>query len=129
MTQLLILALALVGCRRGETAPGTDSGTPPPPVCDPMNDGEWSAIGPAFGMPMTTTVTFDVDACAFVAQDWSMVHSSQMTGGTVNGDEVTLTGNDAYWSSCVGTLVDGASISGVCSAAVNDGTFTLTHVD
>jgi hypothetical protein len=86
--------------------------------CTALVDGPWTVTGDGFGMgdaPMQATVTMDVEGCTFAFSDWSMAMSSLPSGGTVDGDEVTLTGDDQFWASCVGTVDEaGASVSGAC---------------
>ncbi len=83
------------------------------PACDAISLGPWIADGQAFGMQMTGEVIAGPSACAFQLGNWDMVMDSP-TGGTIVGDQVTLTGS-AFWTSCTGTLVGGTEISGICA--------------
>lgn len=83
--------------------------------CTALTDGTWDAGGAAFGMTMSMTVTMDVTGCSFTITDWDMQMGVLPDGGTVAGDQVSLTGS-AYWETCTGTATtDGTSVSGVCS--------------
>lgn len=91
--------------------------------CTALTDGRWDAGGAAFGMTMAMTVTMDVTGCSFTITDWDMQMGVMPDGGSVAGDQVTLSGS-AYWDTCTGTAAtDGTSVAGVCS---DDGAaFTL----
>jgi hypothetical protein len=122
-----ILALFLVACGKPATdttdtdAADTDVGdtdvedTSPP--CVTLVDGAWYGAGSAFGMRMGVTLTMDVDQCSFTLTDWSMDMGPIADAGTIDGDEVTLSGPNDYWATCVGTAAeDGESVDGACSA-------------
>jgi hypothetical protein len=84
-----------------------------------MQEGGWDLTGSAFGMNMSGTLTLDATGCAFTFSDWNM-GMSVPAGGTVSGDQITLTGSG--WESCVLTAASGIDASGVCSdngASVN----------
>lgn len=112
-TWVFVLGFALAGCSGG-------SGE-----CTALEDGEWAFDGAAIGMAMGGTVTMDVDGCTFEISEWTMAMSDLPTGGEVVGDEVTLTGEDAYWSTCTGKVDSaGKAVSGAC--ADDDAEFTMT---
>ena len=80
-------------------------------ACVAMESGTYSAKGPCFGMQMAVDVSFDTAACSFVLDNWDMNMSGMPEGGTVAGDQVTLSGGD--FDDCTGTWEDG-DISGTC---------------
>lgn len=121
-----ILALTLAACA-GKTTDTTETDTDTGdtedtdvedtgPPCVTLVDGDWYGAGAAFGMKMGVTVTMNADDCSFTLTDWSMDMGPIADAGTIDADEVTLSGPDPYWSSCVGTAdADGESVDGVCS--------------
>lgn len=101
----ILAALATAGCA------GSDD------PCVALVDGDWVLDGPVFGTPVGAVLTMDVDGCTFTL-DWNM-GVSLPSGGAVDGDQLTLVGDDEAWSSCVGTVADGgASVEGTCDAGV-----------
>ena len=111
-TGVCVLLFALGGC-------GGGSGE-----CTALEDGEWTFDGSAIGMTMGGVVQMDVEGCSFEISEWSMAMSDLPTGGEIVGDEVTLTGEDDYWASCVGKIdAEGKSVSGTC--ADDDADFTM----
>lgn len=92
--------------------------------CTALTDGDWSATGSAFAMTMSVTVTMDAGACAFTFSDWSAGMGHPVPdGGTVQGDQVTFTGD--VWEGCVGTAADAETISGECDDA--GGSFEMSY--
>lgn len=88
-----------------DTQPGDDDTD-----CVAVSEGAWSATGSCFGHEMTTTLTLEGDGCSFIFSEWSMA-MSRPDGGTVEGSDVALTGDD--WADCTG-LADATSIEGTC---------------
>jgi hypothetical protein len=122
MARWSILFLALAACKGDDgedtdpvadtdTDGGGDTDTDVEPACTALVDGTYTAAGSCFGMAMTVGLTFDADTCSFVLDDWSMNHGNSPTGGTVDGDTVTLSGGD--FDGCTGEI-DGGLISGTC---------------
>ncbi|MEQ1501322.1 MAG: hypothetical protein ABMB14_03785 [Myxococcota bacterium] len=100
------LGVALAAC---------SGGTGGAPECTALVDGEWVFDGAALGMAMSAIVSMDVDGCTFAIADWTMEMGSIPSGGVVDGDAITLDGDDLYWASCVGTVgADGKSAEGAC---------------
>jgi hypothetical protein len=65
-------------------------------------------------MPMTGSVTMDVDKCSFTIGEWNMAMNSLPTGGTIDGDQVSFDG-DEFWQACTGTVSsDGMAVTGAC---------------
>jgi hypothetical protein len=113
-TQVFVLGLALAGCNGG----GGD--------CTALADGEWTFDGAAIGMLMGGSIQMDVAACSFEISEWSMAMSHLPSGGEVVGDEITLSGEEAYWTSCTGKVErEGTAASGVC--ADDDAEFTMAE--
>lgn len=102
---LLPLLLAGSACD-GSTADSGEAGS-----CETLADGSYEVRGSCFGMTMTVSVDMDDPACTFVLDDWSMDHGEQPDGGTVDGDQVSLSGEG--FEGCTGT-VDGDGVSGIC---------------
>jgi hypothetical protein len=108
------LAAGLVACSGG--AKGD---------CTQLVDGEWTFDGTALGMPMGAIVTVDAAGCSFAVAEWTMEMATLPGGGTVDGDEITLSGDDAYWSSCTGTVnAAGDAADGICDE--DGGTWSMT---
>lgn len=80
-------------------------------TCDPLADGRYAARGSCFGMTMGVMLDMDDARCSFVLDDWSMNHGDLPDGGTVDGDQVTLSGPG--FDGCAGTI-DGDVVSGTC---------------
>jgi hypothetical protein len=83
--------------------------------CTELASGGWTTDGAAGGgMEMTGTLTMDAKTCTFTMTDWSMAMTNLPDGGTVDGDQVTLSGADIPVG-CVGTASeDGTSVEGAC---------------
>lgn len=111
----LSMFLFAAGCSTGGETETDTVETDTTPACQALTNGAWVGSGAAFGMAMGVTLTLDSDTCAFTLTDWDMVMGSLPDGGTVDGDTVTLSGDDAYWSTCVGEATGGTTIDGVCS--------------
>lgn len=133
MRRTLLTLIVAMGC----AGDAQDTGEGPPPVCNVLEDGQYDATGPGFGMPMTVWITFDLETCRGELYDWNMAHG-QPTFLTIDEDEVQLGGSThpesvsaAYWASCVGTLAeDGRRVEGRCTESKNqDGAFVLSLVD
>jgi hypothetical protein len=111
------MTLAMIACGGNEGPATTDDTGPTSPdsgeevACAILDDGLYEVLGSCFGHTMTVDLAMDDSACSFTLDDWSMVMGQIPSGGTVAGDEVTLSG----WSleGCVGTA-DGGTLSGVC---------------
>ena len=72
-------------------------------------------------MVMTVDLAMDASTCAFTLDGWSMDHGDPPGGGTVEGDQVTLSGGSL--DGCTGTADEG-TVSGACT----DGcAWDLTH--
>lgn len=116
MRRFLPLLVLLAACS-GATDP-TDKDTEAPDdtepagACATLPSGDYRANGACFGMAMTVGLTMDAAACTFELHDWSMSHGNSPLAGTVDGDEVTLSGGD--FEGCTGTFEDGL-ISGLCT--------------
>lgn len=82
-------------------------------TCAPLTAGTWEVSGSCLGMTMEVELGFDPDTCGFTLADWAMDHEGAPTGGTVQGDRVTLTGGD--WEGCEGERV-GDTMSGTCES-------------
>jgi hypothetical protein len=109
-----IAAALAAGCA-GEEAP-----------CVALVDGDWvldspgEGSGAPFGTPVGAVLTMDPEGCTF-ALDWNM-GVSLPSGGAIDGDELTLAGDDEGWATCVGDVAaDGASVDGSCDS----GAFTM----
>jgi hypothetical protein len=98
------VAFAALGCQGGNEE-----------ECTPVVEGAYTFDGTSMGMAMGAAVTVDASGCAFSIVEWTMPMASLPSGGTVAGDEVALSGDDAYWSTCTGTIdPSGESADGVC---------------
>ncbi len=118
-----ILCLVATGCSPAADTSTDTVETDTTPTCQALTEGVWVADGAAFGMAMGVTLTLDASTCAFTLTNWSMIMGTLPDGGTIDGDTVTLTGSDPYWTTCSGEAVGGTAIDGVCS---DDGAaFTL----
>ncbi|MCB9761979.1 MAG: hypothetical protein H6739_19305 [Alphaproteobacteria bacterium] len=97
-------------------------------TCEPLVEGPWT-LGAAFPFGDAVRVeTLGVDVameteadryCAFTFSDWTSADGalpdSLPTGGVVNLDEAFLKGDDLYWVSCEGEVVDdGRAVDGWC---------------
>lgn len=102
------------------TTATTDTDTTTDPACTTLKDGSYSAGGACFGMTMSATLTFDATACSFTLDAWDM-DMGNPTGGTVDGDTVTLKGGST-WKDCTGTIA-GKTITGTCPSGCG---WTLT---
>jgi hypothetical protein len=123
MRAWMILAIVLAGCTGEETTDTDGTDTDVALACTALQSGAWTGAGAAFGMSMGVTLTADNDACTFTLTDWSM-DMGDPDAGTVAGDQVTLSGPDAYWSTCAGTVnSDGTAIEGICTD--DDAAFAL----
>lgn len=109
---LVAVAALAVGCAGDGGSDGTD-GTDG--SCVALQEGDWTTDGAAGGgMPMQATLTLGEDGCSFTFSDWNMAMTNLPAGGTVAGDQVTLSG-DAYFETCTGTVnADGSAASGIC---------------
>lgn len=129
----MLVCVAVVGCNTGgdsdaggdtngsdtEATDGTNDAAP----CAVLEAGSYTAKGSCFGMKMGADLAFDVDSCTFTFDNWSMDMSVNPDGGTVDGDDVTMTGGGM--DGCTGTI-DGGTMQGVC----DDGcawTFTFSE--
>jgi hypothetical protein len=102
-TRVFALGFALSGCGGGSD------------TCTSLEDGGWTFDGAAIGMTMGGTVEMDVTNCLFAISEWSMEMSDLPSGGEVEGDTVTLSGDAPYWASCTGKVnTDGTEVSGNC---------------
>jgi hypothetical protein len=88
------------------------------PACDAVTPGGWGVGGSAFGgNQLQVMVAFDEATCRLQFSDWNPPPPTAPEGADIVGDQVTLSsGTDAFWSSCVGTLVGGDQISGTCDS-------------
>lgn len=93
------LLVALAGC--GGPTTDTDGGC--------VRSGTYDATGSCFGMAMTVDVT--ANECAFTLDHWNMAMTAPPTGGSVDGDIVTMSGGDL--DGCTGTK-SGDTMSGTC---------------
>ena len=117
MRTLLPILLFAAGCTGNPEETDTSSGDTDTDAaaCQALTDGDWTGSGAAFGMAMGVSLTFNATGCAFTLTDWSMNMGSLPDSGTVEGDSVTLGGDDSYWATCVGEATGGTSIDGVCA--------------
>lgn len=108
-----IVAALAAGCSGGDGGTTDDGGTE---GCTALQEGTWTMDGAAGGgMAMEATLTLDTDGCSFTFTDWNMSMGNLPAGGTVAGDQVTLSG-DAYFETCTGTAnADGSEVTGVCA--------------
>ncbi len=109
----------MAGCA-GETGDSGDSDGDTDVVdtstaCTELTSGRWEGSGAAFGMAMGVDLTMDAESCSFTLTNWSMDMGPIADAGAVDGDEVTLSGPDDYWATCVGTAESVTLVSGVCS--------------
>jgi len=93
----------------GDTSAG-DGGTQA--TCTALQDGPYGARGSCFGMSMSAQLSFTAETCSFTLDSWDMSMSVNPEGGTVSGDQVTLTGGGM--DGCTGSITDG-DMSGTCS--------------
>lgn len=109
----IVLLAVLAAC----TPEGGDSsGTPVGgDTCTALVSGEWAASGDALGMPMTTTLSMDVDACTFAFSAWNMTMDDLPSGGVLDGDAVQLDGLNHYWRSCTATVDTAGAFAGTCA--------------
>lgn len=84
--------------------------------CTALADGSWTFDGAAGGgMEMTGDVTMDADACTFTIDNWSMEMTNLPSGGSIEGDQLTLDGAEIP-DGCVGTVnADGTGVTGACA--------------
>lgn len=110
-----VIGLLLAGCSGGEPKGGD---------CTTLMDGDWTFDGSSVGMAMGVAVAMDAEGCSFTLADWTMDMGSVPTGGTIEGDQVTLAGDDP-WPTCTGTVnAEGDSAEGGC----DDGTTWMMSV-
>jgi hypothetical protein len=84
--------------------------------CTALVDGPWTFDGAAGGgMEMTGEITMDADACKFTIGAWEMEMTNTPSGGSIEGDQLTLEGDDIP-EDCVGTVnADGTAVTGACA--------------
>jgi len=126
-----VISVVAVGCGgEGTDDSGTDDSdthdSDTDMSCSALMDGPYNADGASMGMTMGTVLTMDAVACTFTLTEWDMVMGSIPDSGSIDGDTVTLGGEDAYWSSCTGTVdANGMAASGVCDDDGADWSLTM----
>ena len=93
----------------------SDADTDTDADCVVLTSGSWVGSGNAFPMDMQVDLVMDATACSFTLE-WAMDHGANAEGGTIVGDQVTLTSEATdYYASCVGTADSVTHVSGTCS--------------
>jgi hypothetical protein len=82
--------------------------------CLEIIDGNWGFNGDNFQGQATAQLIWD-GSCTFTLQTWAP-QGDFPNGGSVIGDQVTLTGAENVWSTCVGTFEEAEErVQGNCS--------------